>query len=240
MSKKKIGRPRKRPDYDHDKSVQEVVDKAVSLFGKPYDDREYRDPSEPSVNFVAKEMHSTLVRARKLLITAGYFSTETSRTIKRMSDEGMKIADIADKIGLSIPVVYSYLPYQRGAYNLEEKTLNAERMQRIKVRSRACEDLASHLDQSDEITAFWSAIDAFQGYPYTTAKGEHYRYSINAEGLLIYPFDHIIPKVVVEEAYIKYRNDHHDAAVTRDDEDMSDSATRFLYPIFRRFGVSGK
>ena len=236
MDVKSKGRPRKRPEYDHDKTMQEVLDRASSLFGEPYDDRESRDTGAPSINSVAKAMHTTLNRARKLLITAGCYSTEISRTIQKMAESGMTVSEIAERTKLSKPSVNSYLPYTKGVYNLAEKTLNADRAHTINIRKRACEQLTKNLDQPDEISAFWSAIDAFQGYPFKTAKGEHFKYSMNDDGMLIHKFNHTIPKATVEDAFRKYSSSQRKETSLCDDK-LEDDGAPFLHSVFQRIGV---
>ena len=56
-------------------SMEQLISRAVDLFEESYDDRDGRDGDLPSVRFVAEEMDTTVLRVRKLLITAGYYST---------------------------------------------------------------------------------------------------------------------------------------------------------------------
>lgn len=92
--------------------MEQLLNKAVSLFQEPYDDRDERDSSLPSLRSVAEEMNTTIFRTRKLLITAEYFSTDMSRAVQEMTEEGLSFAEIMDATGLKKASINSYLPYK--------------------------------------------------------------------------------------------------------------------------------
>lgn len=60
----------------------------VEAFIEPYDDRDERDTDLPSLRTVATALNTTILRTRKLLITAEYYSTSTSRTVQTLVEEG--------------------------------------------------------------------------------------------------------------------------------------------------------
>ena len=74
----------KKKTTDPDGSMEELVQKAVDLAKAPFTPD--RDDSLPSLRSVAAELGTTVIRVRKLLITAGYFESPTrtlgSGTIK--------------------------------------------------------------------------------------------------------------------------------------------------------------
>ena len=76
--------------------MEQLLNKAVDLFQEPYDDRAERESSLPSLRAVADQMNTTILRVRKLLITAEYFSTETSRTVQTLVAEGKSVEEIMD------------------------------------------------------------------------------------------------------------------------------------------------
>ena len=88
----------------------------ADAFGS-YDDRE--DTAPPGLNTVAAEFGITALKARKLLITAGVYSTALSRRIKELHSRKMKMDQIMSATGLSRASVHSYLPYTKIPYNLE-------------------------------------------------------------------------------------------------------------------------
>ena len=80
--------------------------------------------------------------------------------------------------GLSQASVYSYIPYVGLAYNLTETTVNADRHRLFRQRVKACQELTEHMDCSDSEDYLWKAIIAFENYPFKTAKGLKYHYTV--------------------------------------------------------------
>ncbi len=90
-----MARPKKK-NTDPKMSMEQLLNRAVTLFQEPYNDRDERDVDLPSLRTVAEELNTTILRTRKLLITAEYFSTCTSRMVQEMAAEGRTIAEIMD------------------------------------------------------------------------------------------------------------------------------------------------
>lgn len=82
-----MARPKKKKS-DPSLSMQQLLNKAVDLFQEPYDDRDERESSLPSLRTVAGQLNTTILRTRKLLITAEYYSTETSRLVQSLTNSG--------------------------------------------------------------------------------------------------------------------------------------------------------
>ena len=72
--KVKRGRPKKKPGYDRDEEIVALQTKALELFGEPFDDRIERSGIAPSIRDVAVALNITPLKARKILITAGYYT----------------------------------------------------------------------------------------------------------------------------------------------------------------------
>ena len=143
----KRGRPKKKPDYDLEQNINSLLATAVSLFEVPYDDRVERPEDAPTITHVAEKMNTSRMRARKLLITAGYYSTETSRKIQELYEQGSSIQEIGERLNLGRSAVHNVLPYKKGVYKLPDPTLNAEQCQQFQRRKKACENLRAHLDE---------------------------------------------------------------------------------------------
>ena len=62
----------KQESSDPSESMKQLIARAAELYEEPYDDREWREDRLPSVRAVAEEMNTSILRVRKLLITAGY------------------------------------------------------------------------------------------------------------------------------------------------------------------------
>lgn len=88
--------------------MQEFMDAIADAFGF-YDDRD--DDTAPGLNAVAAEFGITSLKTRKLLITAGVYSTSLSRQIAELAAGGYKIEQMMEITELSRASVHSYLPY---------------------------------------------------------------------------------------------------------------------------------
>ena len=112
-----MSRPKKKPNYNLDQVMQEFMATVADAFGS-YDDRE--DTNFPGLNAVAAEFGITALKARKLLITAGVYSTALSRQVTELHISGTKVAQIMKITGLSRASIHSYLPYTKIPYKLDE------------------------------------------------------------------------------------------------------------------------
>ena len=70
-------------------AMEELLAHATEISVEPIDDRKDRPDHHPSLRAIAEALDVTVIKARKYLITAGYFSSQTSREVKRLSDEGL-------------------------------------------------------------------------------------------------------------------------------------------------------
>lgn len=181
MSRKKITNP--------DGSMEELVQKAVELAREPFDSD--RPADLPSLRSVATELGTTVIRARKLLITADYFTSPTATVVQKMIAEGKNVDEICTALHLKPSAVYGYLPYEVRPYNLPETTANADRHKRY----RATRKLQEHVRESngvfDSCTSLllWHCVVIFQNYPFSTlgrnGKGSvEFTYTVSAEGKL--------------------------------------------------------
>ena len=112
------GRPKKKPEYNPELQFNNFL-------------QELRDAYEEadSLRSLADELNISLLKLRKLLITADVFTSE----INDLYQSGKKIPEIMKLTGLSRASVHSYLPYTKGLYNAAEISLNAERCRTYKI-----------------------------------------------------------------------------------------------------------
>ena len=164
-------RPKKIPDYDAAQIMKDFMDTVAEAFGT-YDDR--TDSRDPGRKAVAAELGITARKARKLLITAGVYSTALSRQIAELQSKKMKLEQIMSATGLSRASVHSYLPYTKIPYNLEELSVNAERIRLYRERKQKCAEFSaklSTLTEREREEALWSILTDLQGCVFLTAKG---------------------------------------------------------------------
>ena len=126
MSKKKI--------TDPERSMEELIARAVEAAKAPF--MSDRKAELPSLRSVAEELGTTVIRTRKLLITAGYFSSPTATSVQHLKMEGKTIEEIGAALRLKPAAVYGYLPYENLAYNLPETTSNADRHKRYRATKK--------------------------------------------------------------------------------------------------------
>lgn len=110
------GRPKKKPEYDSELQFNHFL-------------QELRDAYEEAdfLRSLADELNISLLKLRKLLITADAFTSDICTEINALHRSGKKIPEIMKVTGLSRASVHSYLPYTKGLYNAAEISLNAER-----------------------------------------------------------------------------------------------------------------
>lgn len=181
-----MARPKKKIS-DPTLSMEQLLKKAVELFQEPYDDRDERDADLPSLRAVADQLNTTILRTRKLLITAEYYSTETSRLVQTLTNEGVGMEEIMEMTHLKHASINSYLPYKNLAFNLDQTTVNADRHRVFRRRVKAVEELKTHAGIPDESLYLWKAIIAFENYPFKTSgrgnrKGVRFTYTVSRSG----------------------------------------------------------
>ncbi len=185
-----MGRPLKKPGYDRDTEIIKLTAEAKDLFAVPYDDRKPRDKDAPTLGSVAKSMETTVLRARKLLITAGVYSTSLSRKVQELDREGMTTTQIMEETRLSKASVHSYLPYKKGVYYLPVPTLYSEQGKRYRDRKQAAAKLQAAVEtgtEDEQKAMLWWAVIAFAEYPFQTygrngVGGVKFKYKVSDPG----------------------------------------------------------
>lgn len=176
MSKKKI--------TDPEGSMEQLISRAVEVAQAPFTPS--RKPELPSLRSVAEELGTTVIRTRKLLITAGYFSSPTATTVQRMKSAGKTIEEIGAALRLKPAAVYGYLPYENLAYNLPQTTSNADRHKRYRATKKL--KTAVDTENAEKISsALWRCVIIFEGYPFSTSgrgscSGVEYSYQVSRKG----------------------------------------------------------
>jgi DNA-binding NarL/FixJ family response regulator len=76
-------------------------------------------------------------KARKILITAGLYTTPLIKQIQKLYAEGKSIQEIAIELNLSGNAVSSMLPYSKGIYNAEYPSINAMKIRKSRNKATA-------------------------------------------------------------------------------------------------------
>lgn len=240
IEKAKRGRPKKKPDYNKAKVIDELLVKVVEAFGEPFDDREERTEDAPTIASVANALNVTPIKVRKMLITAGFYSTEMSRKVQAMRECGYSIQRITEETGLKKASVNGYLPYSKGAYNLDNPSLYAEQGRLFRTRKNACEALQKHLDAEDVETYLWDAIEAFARYPFSTEKGLSMRYAVKGREIFFDRKEKSVTRATVMKAFFRARQLQHEKGFVNEPKELGTFGASYLYPVFLRIGVCMK
>ena len=80
---------KRKPNYNADSSMQELLTAVCDYYGDPVDDRQSEDPDHISLHDVANRFDITVMKARKLLITGGLYSTSLSRKVQELHAQGL-------------------------------------------------------------------------------------------------------------------------------------------------------
>ena len=129
-------RPRKKPDYDAKKLMDQLIDEIVNAYLHPQkllSDENGRTP----LNVLAEEFSLSALKVRKLLVTAGVYDSPICRKVQELFAAGKAVKEIQHITGLSSASVSGYLPYRKTIYKLEDRTVLAERLQRYRERKQA-------------------------------------------------------------------------------------------------------
>ena len=240
IEKAKRGRPKKKPDYDREKEIEAVQAMAVELFGEPYDDRIERSEDAPSIRDVANAMNTTPLRVRKILVTAGVYSTKLSRKVQSLYGDGCSIQQIMDETGLKRASVHAYLPYVKGNYNLPDSTLNAERKRVFRKRIRVCERLGQEIDSPDAEKYLWDAIVAYADYPFLTEKGLSMKYTVRGGEIFFNRKEKSVTRASVMKAFHRARQIQHEKGFVSGPKELGTFGASYIYPVFLRIGVCSK
>ena len=229
-------RPKKKPNYNPHQIMQEFMDAIADAFGS-YDDRD--DDTAPGLNAVAAEFGITSLKARKLLITAGVYSTALSRQIAEIHSDGAKIKQMMKITGLSRASVHSYLPYTKIPYNLAELSVNADRIRLYRERKRRCEEFCSKrsvLSENEQEAELWSLLTCLQGCAFLTAKGLRFTYKIKGGEMFVNRKSKSITQAAV---FMAFRKAVELGGVVAGPKKLGTFGASYLYPVFVRIGVIG-
>lgn len=220
--------------------MQEFMAAVADAFGS-YDDRE--DITFSGLNAVAAEFGITALKARKLLITAGVYSTALSRQVAELYDCGVEISQIMKITGLSRASVHSYLPYTKIPYKLEELSANAERIRLYRERKKKCEGFRLSLpalakkSRQEQEDALWKMLIYLQGCVFLTAKGLKFTYKIKGGEMFVNRKSKSITQATVFMAFHKAMEL---GGVVAGPKKLGTFGASYLYPIFMRLGVIKK
>lgn len=230
-------RPKKKPNYNPSQVVQ--MSAVADAFGF-YDDKV--DEICPGLNVVAAEFGITALKAKKLLITAGVYSTALSRQVAELAVAGYKIDQIIEFTGLSQASVHSYLPYTKIPYKLEELSVNVEGIQRYQGRKKRCEEFCpgyKQMSEAEQEDGLWKLLIFLQNCVFYTTHGLKFTYKICGGERFVNQKSKSITQITVFMAYNRAMELIELNGIVSSPKQLGTFGASYLYPVFVRIGVIG-
>ncbi len=193
------------------------------------DDRKDEDPDHVSLHDVADEFDITVMKARKLLITGGLYSTSLSRRVQELHAQGLTVAQITEQTGLKRASINSYLPYSNIIYNLPDITIKAERQKQYRVRKR--NNTRTDTEKEEKL---WQELIYLQGWLITTSKGLDFTYKIWNGEMFVDRKEKSITRATVMKAYGKVVEPD---GIVKGPKTLGTFGASYLFPIFVKMGL---
>ena len=240
-----MARPKKKPNYDPNKVMNDLLDTVVDAYDKSF----VVNPEHGELKMVASELDMTPIKIRKLLITAGirddkeYYSNDRSTIILDLYKQGNSIEEIMRVVGLTRASVCGYLPYSKCIYKARELSVTAERIHLYRKRQKLCEsfniDISLMTDEESE-NYLWNILDLLQGCMFKLSSpvcDQLYKYKIEKGELLVGKNKMPIKKSIIMFAFMKVREIQKKYGYVTGPEMIGVHGSEYLYPIFQRLGI---
>lgn len=228
-----MGRKKKNPGYDSDRIFKEYVDMVTEFY-----QTQTALGENQSLRSVADEFNTTILKVRKVLITAGVFQSDASERVQQLFSDRKTIPEIQAEMQLSRASVYSYLPYMKTIYNAKELSANAQRLQIYRERKRAVFAFQNAVKDSlltEHI--IWDVISAFANYPFYTSRGMKFSYTVHGGEIQVNRKKKTITKATVL-LFIDRVVEMKDAGEKiTGPKKVGTFGASYLYPIFMRIGM---
>lgn len=207
----KAGKPKNKPDYNPEQITKDVLDAVVAAYHAA-------EEKHPSLQSIADELNRKGInglnplKVRKLLITAGVYTSKTAAQVLELRNAGHAVEEIQELLDLSRASVNSYLPYSKSIYKLDEvpgggRSANADRQKLYRDRMRALQRMSDLLDEpadSDRLEKhMWDALILFQGYTFQTAKGLRFIYTLKGNEIFFSRKEKSVTRATVDLAFRK-------------------------------------
>ena len=243
-----MGRPKKKPEYNANKIDEKYINAVADYYcnlvksagsiicNEALDDESlFKYITETSAEF-----HVSPMKMRKLLITAGVYSTDTSRIIGKLHAEGKSASEIQAITGLKKSSINGYLPYSKIIYNHDEKSVGADRVGVYRKRQK----LIRALEKTMSEETLWECIIEYQNYLFHTASGLPFKYVIKTGRNGLYTKELIVDRreesktLAWSSIVLAFKNAvAFDGIVTKPKALGDIRGISYIYPIFYHFGL---
>lgn len=224
-------------DQDYLKQVSDFYQELTCSAGESI------DAEESAYKYViqtAEAFQITPMKMRKLLITAGVYSTSTSRYIAGLYADGLTVKEIQDAVGLKRSSINGYLPYSKVIYNHSEKSVGADRIELYRKRRKLVRKLIEQ--PSDE--TLWNCIIEFQGFLFHTASGFPFKYTVKVGRNGQYTKELVVDRrqesktLTFSSILLAFHNTLSFEGVVSKPKALGDiRGISYIYPLFYSFGL---
>ena len=233
-----MARPKKHRETNTDDLITQLIEAVTDTYLNPPENTADEN-GRMYLNLLAEEFSMTPIKVRKLLISSGVYQTDISMRINELYKSGKTIKEIQEIVGLSAASVSGYLPYQKTVYNLEVSTDVAKRLRKYRNRKAMVDKLAAEVETGAEHTKdlLWETIAAFEDYPFKTAKGLRYYYTVKGNELFISRKEKSVTRASVNMAFETAVRLQREGSEITGPKMLGCFGASYLYPIFIRIGV---
>lgn len=242
-----MGRAKKKPEYNANcidekyiNAVAEYYCNLVQSAGSIICADALDDSLFKYIIETAAEFHVTPMKMRKLLITAGAYSTDTSRIIGELYAEGKSASEIQALTGLKKSSINGYLPYSKVIYNHDEKSVGAERVGVYRKRKKLIRILQKTMSEEE----LWECIIEHQNFLFHTASGLPFKYVIKTGRNGLYTKELIVDRreesktLAWSSIALAFKKAvAFDGIVTKPKALGDIRGISYIYPIFYHFGL---
>ena len=140
-----MGRYKNNPNYDSIVLSRKLTDSLVYDYNHPGAGEAVPSNGKMQITKLAKKHGMSVLKVRKLLVSAGELRNEHTFEIHKLKAAGKTEEEIMKATGYSRASVNSYLPYSKIIYCMEEVSPNAIRMKRHREKVKAEQALVTFL-----------------------------------------------------------------------------------------------
>jgi len=235
---RRLARPKKHRETNTDDLITQLIETVTDTYLNPPENTADEN-GRMYLNLLAEEFSMTPIKVRKLLISSGVYQTDISMRINELYKSGKTIKEIQEIVGLSAASVSGYLPYQKTVYNLEVSTDVANRLRKFRNRKAMVDKLAAEIETWVEPTKdlLWETITTFEDYPFRTAKGLRFYYTVKGNELFISRKEKSVTRSSVNMAFETVVRLQREGSEITGPKMLGCFGASYLYPIFIRIGV---
>lgn len=240
-----MSRPRKKPEYSSVNNDNELLESVANAYMKKIEQHGGQQLVSDSdtnkyISDIADKYGVSPLKKRKLLITAGIYSTSTSRLVAKLYSEGKNVKEIQEITRLKKSSVNGYLPYKKVIYNQPEKSVGADRVGLYRKRQKYIEKV--HEDLSEE--SLWDCFVAFQSVLFHTASGLPFKYTIKVGRSGEYTKELLVDRreesktLAWSSVVLAFKNAIVYEGTVPKPKALGDiRGISYIYPVFYRFGL---